>query len=86
MVLLMACDLVFLINFETNGGTKVNPIQGSHAKVVINTTPISTYKNHTFLGWYYTSDFKGEKVEFPIIIKFSSPHNKPANRVIMLYA
>jgi uncharacterized repeat protein (TIGR02543 family) len=48
----------FNITFEENGGITIPDIEG--ATKLPNPLPIPTKENHTFLGWYYDSDFINE--------------------------
>jgi uncharacterized repeat protein (TIGR02543 family) len=48
----------FNITFEENGGTSVTDLTEQTA--LPNPLPTPTKDNHTFLGWYYDSDFTNE--------------------------
>ncbi len=66
-IVLMACttkDKMFTVLFETNGGTKVNPITAKE----IEYEPLTQKDEHTFLGWYLAEDFSSDKVTFPYSI------------------
>ena len=48
----------YTITFNSNGGSSVTSI--SDVTELPDTLPIPTKENHTFLGWYYDSDFTNE--------------------------
>ena len=85
-IMFVACDPVYKINFETNGGTAVESAIGVLASVKIDEEPVTTCEGYVFAGWYDTSDFTGERIVFPVTIKFPTPNYKPSNRIITLYA
>lgn len=61
---LVACstkDKTFTVLFETNGGTKVNPITAEE----IEYEPFTQKDEYTFQGWYSVEDFSNERIVFP---------------------
>lgn len=55
---------IFTVNFETNGGSALPPMQTGW----IENAPKSTKADASFGGWYFDADLK-DKVEFPCEIK-----------------
>lgn len=65
MVGLVACKKgVHTVSFETNGGTRVNPITAKE----IEYEPFTQKDNHTFEGWFIAEDFSDNRIEFPYTI------------------
>ena len=54
----------FTVNFETNGGDSIE----SYKTGLIKEIPDTSKRNYIFAGWYITSDFSGQPVNFPYII------------------
>ena len=54
-------QVYFTVMFETNGGTEL----ASYKVSVISEKPLTTKSDCEFAGWYTTSDFAGEAINFP---------------------
>ena len=54
----------YTVTFETNGGDKI----ASYKTGVITDAPDTSRTNYILDGWYTTSDFSGEKVNFPLTL------------------
>jgi uncharacterized repeat protein (TIGR02543 family) len=46
----------YFINFESNGGTPVSPIQAKYDELIA--YPFTSKPNHSFAGWYQDKEFK----------------------------
>ncbi|MDE7213748.1 MAG: InlB B-repeat-containing protein [Anaeroplasmataceae bacterium] len=55
----------YTVSFETNGGTKVNPITDTQ----IQYEPLTIKENYSFEGWFDVEDFSTERITFPYEIK-----------------
>ncbi|MDE7095737.1 MAG: InlB B-repeat-containing protein, partial [Anaeroplasmataceae bacterium] len=65
---LVACgskNVTYTVNFETNGGTNVNPITDTK----IQYEPLTLKDNFIFDGWYDVEDFSTDRITFPYEIK-----------------
>ena len=78
-VMLAACDPIYEVNFDTDGGTAVEPAFGSFGRVNIDTEPVTAREGYDFMGWYENPDFSGERVSFPATI---TSFSKPSKAVI----
>lgn len=54
----------FTVSFETNGGDKID----SYKTGIIAESPETSRTNFIFAGWYTTSDFSGNAVNFPYTV------------------
>lgn len=52
---------MFMVSFDTQGGTALS----SYKTSCVESLPITSKQNFIFGGWYTTSDFSGEPVNFP---------------------
>ena len=59
--LFIKATTLYKVSFSTNGGT---PIEEMYTKV-ISKNPVTTKTDCDFEGWFTTSDFSGEKINFP---------------------
>ena len=57
--------IYYNVSFETNGGSAVETIKAAR----IDVAPRTSKDNYTFGGWYLTSDFSDESVNFPYDVK-----------------
>nr|MDE6656118.1 InlB B-repeat-containing protein [Anaeroplasmataceae bacterium] len=63
---LVACgSKTYTVTFESNGGTKVNPITDKE----IQYEPLTQKENYTFEGWFIEEDFSSERIVFPYVVK-----------------
>lgn len=53
---------LYEVTFSTNGGTPID----SYRTDEINEIPYTLLSDHTFFGWYLSSDFQGDAVVFPL--------------------
>ncbi|WP_288604274.1 InlB B-repeat-containing protein [uncultured Treponema sp.] len=53
---------LYEVAFSTNGGTPID----SYRTDEIKETPHTSFSDHTFFGWYLSSDFQGDAVVFPL--------------------
>lgn len=54
----------YAVKFVCNDGDAIE----AYKTGIIETTPKTSRENHIFAGWYLTSDFSGEPVEFPFTV------------------
>lgn len=54
----------YTVSFETNGGDQIE----SYKTGIISEIPNTSRTNYIFGGWYLTSDFSGEPVNFPFTV------------------
>mgnify|MGYP002625619147 CR=1 FL=1 len=56
---------LYIISFETNGGSEIE----AHRTDIIEKVPVTTKEDAEFLGWYTASDFSSDKISFPYKLK-----------------
>ena len=55
---------LYKVDFATNGGSSVESVRTD----CIKTSPFTSRTDHSFMGWYKSSDFSGTAVRFPLDI------------------
>ena len=58
----------YSVHFATNGGSEI----ASYKTDVITTAPDTTRDGYYFVGWYESSDFGGEQIQFPYYLSEST--------------
>lgn len=55
----------YLVTFETNGGTPIEAYKTARIDMI----PFTTKENCILVGWYTSSDFSGEAINYPFDVK-----------------